>query len=93
MPMSLRRATASTHGPHRLPSPRLLPASPRWSRMLGELGHHPDLHYVITMTKAAGLGSRFIWILDSIRPPPRTAPQIKDQGLGTGDGTATETTS
>ena len=48
------------------PRPGLLPAMPALEQMLGEIGHHPDLHYVIYDDEGGGWAGRFIWILDSI---------------------------
>lgn len=48
------------------PTPGLLPAAESLQQVLGELGHHENLHYIIYDDEGGGWAGRFIWILDSI---------------------------
>ncbi|PKM31896.1 MAG: thiosulfate sulfurtransferase [Gammaproteobacteria bacterium HGW-Gammaproteobacteria-11] len=51
------------------PRPGLLPDSARLHALFAQLGHHPDLHYVLYDDEGGGWAGRFAWILDSIGHP------------------------
>lgn len=48
------------------PRPGLLPDMAHLVQLFGELGHHPDLHYLVYDDEGGGWAGRFIWMLDSI---------------------------
>lgn len=48
------------------PVPGFLPPQDQVQQMLGELGHHEGLHYVVYDDEGGGWAGRFIWLLDSI---------------------------
>ena len=51
------------------PRPGLLPDSAHLYALFAQLGHHPDLHYVLYDDEGGGWAGRFAWILDSIGHP------------------------
>lgn len=51
------------------PTPGHLPDLASLQSLLGELGHHPDLHYLVYDDEGGGWAGRFIWLLDSIGHP------------------------
>lgn len=56
--------------PHSLtspaPLPGLLPDMTSLQQILGSVGHHPQLHYIVYDDEGGGWAGRFIWLLDSI---------------------------
>src|SRR5690606_30735547 len=56
--------------PHSLaspaPRPGLLPDMASLQQILGSVGHHPDLHYIVYDDEGGGWAGRFIWLLDSV---------------------------
>ena len=48
------------------PRPGLLPDIQALKQILGSLGHHQDLHYIIYDDEGGGWAGRFIWLLDSV---------------------------
>lgn len=52
-----------TYGP---PVPGLLPETEQLQQILGELGHHDKLHYIVYDDEGGGWAGRFIWLLDAI---------------------------
>lgn len=53
----------TTSGP---PIPGLLPQIKQLQQLLGELGHHADVHYVVYDDEGGGWAGRFIWLLDMV---------------------------
>ncbi|WP_373185749.1 rhodanese-like domain-containing protein [Halopseudomonas sp.] len=53
----------TTSGP---PVPGLLPPLEQLEQILGELGHHADLHYIVYDDEGGGWAGRFIWLLDCV---------------------------
>ncbi|WP_285274582.1 rhodanese-like domain-containing protein [Halopseudomonas bauzanensis] len=51
------------------PVPGLLPDVASLQQILGSLGHHSELHYIVYDDEGGGWAGRFIWILDSIGHP------------------------
>lgn len=51
------------------PRPGLLPDLQSLQQILGGLGHHADLHYIVYDDEGGGWAGRFIWLLDSIGHP------------------------
>ncbi|WP_022961379.1 rhodanese-like domain-containing protein [Halopseudomonas pelagia] len=64
VPGAVHLAPSRTSSP--APRPGLLPELSQLEQLFGELGHHPDLHYVVYDDEGGGWAGRFIWILDSI---------------------------
>ncbi len=48
------------------PIPGFLPSYEQLQQLLGELGHHAGLHYVVYDDEGGGWAGRFIWLLDSV---------------------------
>ncbi|UAW99119.1 sulfurtransferase [Halopseudomonas nanhaiensis] len=48
------------------PVPGLLPEEDQLVQILGTIGHHPDLHYILYDDEGGGWAGRFAWLLDSI---------------------------
>lgn len=48
------------------PTPGLLPSAEILQQVLGSLGHHPELHYIVYDDEGGGWAGRFIWLLDSV---------------------------
>src|SRR5690554_1572955 len=48
------------------PRPGLLPDIQSLKQILGSLGHHQDLHYIVYDDEGGGWAGRFIWLLDSV---------------------------
>ncbi len=53
----------TTSGP---PVRGLLPPPGQLQQILGELGHHEELHYIVYDDEGGGWAGRFIWLLDAI---------------------------
>ena len=51
------------------PRPGLLPNLSSLQQILGSLGHHKDLHYIVYDDEGGGWAGRFIWLLDSVGHP------------------------
>lgn len=64
LPGAVPLSPARTSSPS--PRPGLLPEMPQLVQIFGDLGHHPDLHYVVYDDEGGGWAGRFIWMLDSI---------------------------
>lgn len=64
VPGAIHLLPARTSSP--APRPGLLPAMPDLTRLFSELGHEPDVHYVVYDDEGGGWAGRFIWMLDSI---------------------------
>lgn len=64
LPGAVHLAPGSITAP--APVPGLLPDPESLRHILGELGHHPGLHYIVYDDEGGGWAGRFIWILDSI---------------------------
>ncbi|WOD12236.1 rhodanese-like domain-containing protein [Pseudomonas sp. NyZ704] len=64
LPGAVHLPPARTSSP--APRPGLLPEMPHLVQLFGELGHRPDLHYVVYDDEGGGWAGRFIWMLDSI---------------------------
>jgi thiosulfate/3-mercaptopyruvate sulfurtransferase len=52
-----------------LPVPGLLPDREALQHLLGELGHHDGLHYIVYDDEGGGWAGRFIWLLDAVSHP------------------------
>jgi len=48
------------------PIPGFLPSPEALQQLLGALGHHPDLHYIVYDDEGGGWAGRFLWLLDSV---------------------------
>ena len=48
------------------PIPGLLPELDQLTQILGTLGHHPGLHYILYDDEGGGWAGRFAWLLDSV---------------------------
>ncbi|MGN5518688.1 rhodanese-like domain-containing protein [Halopseudomonas sp. Lyrl_26] len=48
------------------PRPGLLPDVQSLQHILGSLGHHDQLHYIVYDDEGGGWAGRFIWLLDSV---------------------------
>lgn len=64
VPGAVYLAPARTTSP--APRPGLLPSLEQLTDLLGDLGHHPDLHYIVYDDEGGGWAGRFIWLLDSV---------------------------
>lgn len=51
---------------HPAPTPGYLPDLASLGALLGELGHHERLHYIVYDDEGGGWAGRFIWLLDCI---------------------------
>lgn len=51
------------------PTPGLLPDQASLTALFADIGHHPELHYVVYDDEGGGWAGRFIWLLDSIGHP------------------------
>jgi thiosulfate/3-mercaptopyruvate sulfurtransferase len=51
------------------PIPGLLPTLEQLQQLLGELGHHDGLHYIVYDDEGGGWAGRFIWLLDAVGHP------------------------
>ena len=64
MPGAVHVAPGSISSP--APVPGLLPAPEQLVQILGAIGHHPDLHYIIYDDEGGGWAGRFAWLLDCV---------------------------
>ena len=64
IPGAVHLPPGSTASP--APRPGLLPDLQHLQHILGSLGHHDQLHYIVYDDEGGGWAGRFIWLLDSI---------------------------
>jgi thiosulfate/3-mercaptopyruvate sulfurtransferase len=67
LPGAVHVPPGSTTSP--VPTPGFLPSQESLQQLFGDLGHHPDLHYVVYDDEGGGWAGRFIWLLDCIGHP------------------------
>ncbi len=48
------------------PTPGMLPGHDQLVQILGAIGHHPELHYILYDDEGGGWAGRFAWLLDSV---------------------------